>query len=69
MAAFHGLNASKTSTLPQGGGVVEIGLLLPADRADALVELSKRRHQSVAQILRGLIDRALTDDEVATRWS
>ncbi|SIO65504.1 hypothetical protein SAMN05444166_7713 [Singulisphaera sp. GP187] len=68
MAAFHGLNASKTSTLPQGG-VVEIGLLLPANQADALVELSKRRHQSVAQILRGLIDRALTDDEAATRWS
>ncbi|WP_406696860.1 hypothetical protein V5E97_38325 [Singulisphaera sp. Ch08] len=68
MAVFHGLIASKTGT-PLQGDVVEIGLLLPADRADALVELSKRRHQSVAQILRDLIDRALTDDELATRWS
>jgi len=39
--------------------VVEIGLLLPASRADALLELSKRRRQSVAQILRDLIERAL----------
>lgn len=66
MAAFQGLSASKTGTLP-AGEVVEIGLLLPANRADALVELSKRRHQSVAQILRGLIDRALHDDELASR--
>jgi hypothetical protein len=69
MAVFHGLNATKPGTPPQGD-VVEIGLLLPANRADALVELSKRRHQSVAQILRGLIDRALSDDDdPARRWS
>jgi hypothetical protein len=67
MAVFHGLNATKTG-IPSQGDVVEIGLLLPANRADALLELSKRRHQSVAQILRGLIDRALSDDdELATR--
>ena len=42
--------------------IVEIGLLLPANRADALVELSRRRHQSVNQLLRGLIDHALTDE-------
>ena len=45
---------------------MEIGLLLPANRADALVELSRRRHQSVSQFLRGLIDHALTD-EIAPR--
>ena len=44
------------------GEIVEIGLLLPANRADALVELSRRRHQSVNQFLRGLIDHALTDE-------
>ena len=44
------------------GDIVEIGLLLPANRADALVELSRRRHQSVSQFLRGLIDHALTDE-------
>ena len=68
MAVFHGLDATKRGTLPHGE-IVEIGLLLPANRADALVELSKRRQQSVAQILRGLIDRALSDEEPATRWS
>jgi hypothetical protein len=38
---------------------------LPASRADALVELSRRRQQTVAQILRTLIDRALDDDRNA----
>jgi len=48
------------------GDVVEIGLLLTANRADALVELSRRRQQSVSQLLRGLIDHALID-EAASR--
>lgn len=68
MAAFQSLSATKTGT-PNQGEIVEIGLLLPAKRADALVELARRRHQSVAQVIRGLIDRALSDDELATRWS
>jgi hypothetical protein len=68
MASFQGLTATK-SGMASHGEVVEIGLLLPVNRADALVELSKRRQQSVAQILRGLIDRALIDDESAKRWS
>jgi hypothetical protein len=46
------------------GDVVEISLLLPAKWADALVELSKQRRQSVGQILRRLIDRALSEDEL-----
>jgi len=44
------------------GEVVEIGLLLPASWADALLEMSKRRRQSVGQLLRSMIDRALVDD-------
>lgn len=43
--------------------VVEIVLLLPTQRAQALVDLSRRRRQSIGQILRGLIDRALTDQD------
>jgi hypothetical protein len=39
--------------------VVEIGLLLPTDWAVALVKLSEKRQQTVAQILRSLIERAL----------
>jgi hypothetical protein len=49
------------------GDVVEIGLLLPASWADALVEMSRRRRQSVGQLLRGMIDRALVDDARADR--
>jgi hypothetical protein len=39
--------------------VVEIGLLLPTDWAVALVKLSKQRQQTVAQLLRSLVERAL----------
>ncbi len=41
--------------------VVEIGLLLPTNWANTLMELSKQRHQSVAQILRSIIGNALHD--------
>ncbi len=47
---------------PVAPDVVEIGLLLPASWADALVELSRRRGQSVGQLLRGFIDQALNDE-------
>jgi hypothetical protein len=39
--------------------VIEIPLLLPADRAEALVALSRSRRESVGQILRQMIDHAL----------
>ncbi len=61
MSSILGSPAFKTGMQPPGE-VVEIGLLLPANRANALVELSRRRHQSVNQLLRGLIDHALTDE-------
>jgi hypothetical protein len=41
--------------------VVEIGLLMPMNWANTLIELSKERHQSVAQILRAIIGSALQD--------
>jgi hypothetical protein len=41
--------------------VVEIGLLLPTTWANTLIELSKQRHQSVAQVLRAIIGSALHD--------
>ena len=41
--------------------VVEIGLLLPTNWANTLIELSKQRHQSVAQVLRAIIGNALHD--------
>jgi hypothetical protein len=43
--------------------VVEIGLLLPADWALALVNLSRKRHQTVAEILRSMIERALSQGD------
>jgi hypothetical protein len=60
MASFQSFSASKSGTTARGD-VVEIGLLLPVNRAEALLELAKQRQQSVAQILRSLIDRALHD--------
>ena len=42
-------------------GVVEIGLLLPSNRAEALLELAHARQESVGQLLRRLIDRELSD--------
>jgi hypothetical protein len=53
---------SQTLTNPMLGGsedVVEIGLLLPSNRAAALLRLARDRHESVGQILRQLIDREL----------
>lgn len=45
------------------GPFVEITLLLPADRAAALLDLSRRRRRTVAQILRTLVDRALAEGD------
>ena len=42
-------------------GVVEIGLLLPVNRAADLMSLAKTRQESVGQVLRKLIDRELSD--------
>jgi hypothetical protein len=42
-------------------GVVEIGLLLPAKRAEALLRLAQERHESVGQVLRKLIERELAE--------
>ena len=41
--------------------VVEIGLLLPTNWANTLIEISKQRRQSVAQVLRAIIGNALHD--------
>ena len=43
--------------------VVEIGLLLPAHWAIALVELSKQRRESVGQLIRALIGQALVEND------
>ena len=48
--------------IPRQDEVVELGLLLSATRAEALVALAKRRNSSVAQVLRGLIDNALASE-------
>ncbi|WP_435005982.1 hypothetical protein P12x_003689 [Tundrisphaera lichenicola] len=56
MGGFMAKSAAMSSD-----GVVEIGLLLPSNRADALMKLAKERQETVGQILRKLIDRELTE--------
>ena len=42
--------------------VIEFGLLLPKNRADELINLARQRRQTVGQLLRNLIDHALTEE-------
>lgn len=44
---------------------VEIGLLLPKNRATALLKLARDRRETVGQILRKIVDRALTEQDLA----
>jgi hypothetical protein len=62
MAPTQGIAANPFGT-GKRDEVVEIPLLLPASRIEALLDLSRRRHQSVAQILRSMIDRALAAEQ------
>jgi hypothetical protein len=72
MALSESRAANSLSTEPQGG-FIEVGLLLPAPWAESLMDLSRRRGQSVAQILRGMIDRGLVEASTAdlgnTSWA
>lgn len=61
MPQIQGTSASGLGSLPSPD-VVEIGLLLPAAWADSLLEMSKRKHQTIGQLVRGMIDRGLVDD-------
>lgn len=47
-----------TTEVPQ---VVEVGLLLPANWAAALIQLSKERGETVAQILRASVAKTLSE--------
>lgn len=62
MVTIPGVDASFLSS-GTSGEVVEIALLLPSERVEALLVLAEKRRQSVGQILRRLIDRALAADE------
>ena len=64
MSPFDGSTAQMPGR-PETGDVVEIGLLLPTTWADALLEMSKRRQQSVGQLLRSMIDRGIMDDRMS----
>jgi hypothetical protein len=43
--------------------VVEINLLLPSRWADEIIQLSRERQQTVAQVLRSMIGRALHESD------
>jgi len=61
MAATLGDDAQIDGTV-WGDGEVQITLRLPADRAEALLALARRRGESVGLILRQWVERALVDD-------
>jgi hypothetical protein len=55
------MSGSPAEKVPMGNeDVVEIGLLLPANRAAALLRLAQERHESVGQVLRKMIERELS---------
>ncbi len=58
LAQARGIDATRSGTA-RPEDLIELSLLLPAHRVEALVHLSRARQQSVAQVLRGLIDQAL----------
>jgi hypothetical protein len=62
MVARTSSDGAILSTTPRED-VVEVLLLLNATRMEALVDLSRRRGQSVGQLVRGLIDRELARPE------
>jgi hypothetical protein len=66
MAAPPSISAFQTGSTVSPE-VTEIGLLLPTSRVNALIELSRKKNQSVGQILRGLIDRALLEGDEEDR--
>ena len=61
LAASIGDAPATFSGSPELPQVVEIGLLLPANWAAALIELSRIRQVSVAQILRGSVAQTLRE--------
>jgi hypothetical protein len=61
-APVFDLNASLSGN-SSPSNVVEINLLLPTDWAVALVELAKKRDQSVGELLRMYIGHALVEND------
>jgi hypothetical protein len=53
------------SSGPTPDDIVEIGLLIPREWVNTLVELSNKRQQSVGLILRSIIRRALIDNDAS----
>jgi hypothetical protein len=62
MAVTQGTDAARLGTNTKMD-IVEFALLLPANRAEALIALSRKRQESVGQILRDWIDRALASEQ------
>ena len=56
-ATTGGIDASKVGSMFRDD-VIEVSLLLPADRAEALMNLARHRHETVGEVLRTMIDSA-----------
>jgi hypothetical protein len=62
LATSHAATAASVNLGKPLDEFVEIGLLLPRNRAAALLQLARDRHETVGQILRKLVDRAIAQD-------
>ncbi len=62
LAPFQGVTPPSSPADPSDD-FVEIGLLLPRSRASDLLRLARERQETVGQILRKLVDRALMAEE------
>ena len=61
MAPIQGTRATGLGS-PTMNDVIELSLLVPAKKMEALMALSEQRRETVGQILRQLIDRALANE-------
>ena len=64
MLPFTSTSAAELG-IPMRGEMIEVNLLLPAQRLGPLLHLSRQRGQSIAQLLRLWIDRGLEVDAEA----
>ena len=63
MVPFQGVSLPSVSGSPMDD-YVEVGLLLPKNRAVALMEMARDRRETIGQLLRKMVDKAITESKL-----